>query len=130
MEEHQKGEKFTLIDPASYPEKPVSPKRWLIMLAGVVMSLGAGLGTVALVEHLDHSVRSSDELAQLTGLPVLGSIIRIETAEDISRSRRRRRLLWAVTGVSLIMGLVLVHFFYQDLWVLTARLLLLADKYS
>ena len=23
MEEHQKGEKFTLIDPASYPEKPV-----------------------------------------------------------------------------------------------------------
>ena len=77
MEENQKGEKFTLIDPASFPEKPVSPKRWLIFLAGFIMSLGAGFGTVALAEHLDHSVKSSDELARLTGLPILGSIIRI-----------------------------------------------------
>ena len=79
MEEGQKGEKFTLIDPASFPEKPVSPKRWLIFLAGVIMSLGVGFGTVALAEHLDHSVKNSDELARLTGLPVLGSIMRIQT---------------------------------------------------
>jgi uncharacterized protein involved in exopolysaccharide biosynthesis len=130
MEEHQKGEKFTLIDPASYPEKPVSPKRWLIFLAGVICSLGAGFGTVALAEHLDHSVKSSDDLARLTGLPVLGAIIRIETSEDITRARRKRRLIWAVTGSVLIMGLALFHFFYMDLWVLTARLLRLADKYT
>jgi polysaccharide biosynthesis transport protein len=130
MEEHQKGEKFTLIDPASFPEKPVSPKRWLIFLAGVVMSLGVGAGTVALAEHLDHSVKNSDDLARLTGLPVLGAIIRIETSEDITRARRKRRMIWGVTGFALIMGLALFHFFYMDLWVLTARLLRLADKYS
>ena len=130
MEEHQKGEKFTLIDPASFPEKPVSPKRWLIFLAGVIMSLGAGFGTVALAEHLDHSVKSSDDLARLTGLPVLGSIIRIQTREDITRARRKRKLIWAVIGLSLIMGLALFHFFYMDLWVLTARLLRLVDKYT
>ena len=130
MEEGQKGEKFTLIDPASFPEKPVSPKRWLIFLAGVIMSLGAGFGTVALAEHLDHSVKTSDELTRLTGLPVLGSIIRIETSEDVTRARQRRKLIWAVTGFSLIMGLALFHFFYMDLWVLTAKLLRLADKYS
>ena len=79
MEEHQKGEKFTLIDPASYPGKPVSPNRLLIRLAGLVLSLGVGVGCVALAEHLDHSVKSSDELVRLTGLPVLGSIIRIRT---------------------------------------------------
>ncbi len=130
MEEHQKGEKFTLIDPASFPEKPVSPKRLLILLAGVVMSLGAGFGTVALAEHLDQSVKSSDELARLTGLPVLGSIIRMQTSEDITRARRHRQLIWMVTGLSLVMGLALFHFFYMDLWVLTAKLLRLADKYS
>jgi len=63
-------------------------------------------------------------------LPVLGSIIRIETSEDITRARRNRKLIWAVTAFSLIMGLVLFHFFYMDLWVLTARLLRLADKYT
>jgi uncharacterized protein involved in exopolysaccharide biosynthesis len=130
MEEGQKGEKFTLIDPASYPEKPVSPKRWLILLAGVILSLGVGFGTVALAEHLDHSVKNSDELARLTGLPVLGSILRIQTAEDIIRARRKRKLIWTVTGFVLIMGLVLFHFFYMDLWVLTAKLLRLMDKYT
>ena len=130
MEEHQKGEKFTLIDPASFPEKPVSPKRWLIFLGRGHLSLGAGFGTVALAEHLDHSVKNSDELARLTGLPVLGSIIRIQTSEDIARARRKRKLIWGVTGFSLIMGLALFHFFYMDLWILTARLLRLADKYT
>jgi succinoglycan biosynthesis transport protein ExoP len=130
MEERQKGEKFTLIDPASLPEKPVSPKRWLILLAGVIMSLGAGVGTVALADHLDHSVKSAAELARLTGLPVLGSIIRIQTSEDILRAHHKRKLIWVVTGVSLVVALALFHFFYLDLWVLTARLLRLADKFS
>jgi polysaccharide biosynthesis transport protein len=130
MEEGQKGERFTLIDPASFPEKPVSPQRWLILLAGVIMSLGVGVGAVALAEHLDHSVKNSRELARLTGLPVLGTILRIQTREDIVEARRKRKLIWAVTGLALIMGLALFHFIYMDLWVLTARLLRLMDKYT
>lgn len=130
MEEHQKGEKFTIVDPASFPEKPVSPQRWLIALAGLIMSLGSGFGSVALVEHLDHSVKTSDELARLTGLPVLGSIARIRTTEDVSQTQRWRKLIWAVTGVALITGLLAFHFFYMDLWVLIAKLLRLARSYS
>jgi uncharacterized protein involved in exopolysaccharide biosynthesis len=130
MEEHQKGEKFTLIDPASFPQKPVSPNRLLILLAGVFCSLGAGLGSVALAEHLDHSVHNSDELSRLTGLPVLGSIIRIQTKEDVIQARRKRKLIWMVSGFSLIIVMVLFHFLYMDLWVLAAKLLRLADKYT
>jgi succinoglycan biosynthesis transport protein ExoP len=130
MEERQKGEKFTIIDPANFPQKPVSPKRWLIVLAGLIMSLGSGFGMVALAEHLDHSVKSSDELARLTGQPVLGSIARIWTTEDVTQARRKWKFIWAATGFSLMTGLLLFHFFYMDLWVLTARLLRLARKYS
>jgi succinoglycan biosynthesis transport protein ExoP len=130
MEEGQKGEKFTLIDPASFPEKPVSPKRWLILLAGAIMSLGVGFGTVALAEHLDHSVKNSDELARLTGLPILGSIMRIQTREDIIQASRKLKLTWMITGFALCMGLAFFHFFYMDLWVLTARLLRLMNKYT
>jgi succinoglycan biosynthesis transport protein ExoP len=130
MEEHQKAEKFTLIDPASYPEKPVSPNRWLIFLAGIALSIGSGIGMVGLSEHLDHSVKSSDDLIRLTGLPVLGSIARIITVEDVTRARRKRKLIWMVAGCSLITGLLLLHFLYMDLWVLTARLFRLASKYS
>jgi uncharacterized protein involved in exopolysaccharide biosynthesis len=130
MEEHQKGEKFSLIDSASYPEKPVSPPRLLIFLAGLILSIGSGIGMVGLSEHLDHSVKSSDDIIRLTGLPVLGSIGMIRTAEDVARAQRKRKLILAVTGFSLIMGLLLFHLFYMDLWILTARLLRLAHKYS
>lgn len=130
MEEHQKGEKFTLIDPASFPEKPVSPKRWLIFLVGIFCSLGAGAGSVAMAEQLDHSVHNRDELSHLTGLPVLGSIMRIRTREDVLREHRRRRLIWIVSCGSLFIGLVLIHFLYMDLWILAAKLMRLADKYT
>jgi succinoglycan biosynthesis transport protein ExoP len=122
MEEHQKAEKFILIDPPSLPETPISPKRKLIYLAGVFFGVISGLAFVFVADMLDHSVKSSDELAWLTGLPVLGTIMRIQTREDIAQTRRKRGLIWTITCLSLIMGLVLVHFFYLDLWILIARL--------
>jgi succinoglycan biosynthesis transport protein ExoP len=122
MEESQKAEKFTIIDPASYPEQPVSPQRGLIFLAGLILSLGAGLGMVALTENLDHSVKSADELAWLTGLPVLGTITRIVTPEDVARKKQRRRVVWSLIGLSLLAGLIIFHFFIMDLWILAAKL--------
>jgi succinoglycan biosynthesis transport protein ExoP len=121
MEEHQKGEKFTLLDPASYPEKPVKPPRLFIFLAGVLLSLGSGLGAVVIAEQLDHSVKTADELAWLSGLPVLGAIPRIETQEDLTQRKIRRRLLWGVSSLSLVLGLVIFHFYLINLWVLKTR---------
>jgi succinoglycan biosynthesis transport protein ExoP len=121
MEESQKAEKFTIIDPANYPEKPVAPKRGLIALAGLILGLGAGLGMVALAENLDHTVKSTDELAWLTGLPVLGRIVNIVTSEDIARQKHRQHLIWSITGVSIFALILIFHFFVMNLWILDAR---------
>ena len=72
MEESQKAEKFTLIDPASYPEKPVSPNRLLIMAGGVLLGLIAGIGSVLISDQLDHSVKDADDIGWITDIPVLG----------------------------------------------------------
>jgi protein tyrosine kinase modulator len=129
MEESQKAEKFTIIDPASYPEKPVAPKRGLIALAGLILGLGAGLGMVALAENLDHTVKSTDELAWLTGQPVLGRIALIVTPEDIARKKQRKHLIWSLMGLSLFAGIVIFHFFVMDLWILYARVGRFVGKY-
>ncbi len=121
MEEHQKAEKFTLIDPAS-AGKAVSPPRPTIFLVGIVLSFGGGFGTVALVEHLDQSVKTADELSRLTNFPVLGSIPRILTSEDVTREARRKRLICMVTAFSVIVGLILFNFFVRNLLVLAGRL--------
>jgi succinoglycan biosynthesis transport protein ExoP len=130
MEESQKAEKFTIIDPASFPEKPVAPKRGLIALAGLILGLGAGLGMVALTENLDSTVKSTDELAWLTGLPVLGQVARIVTTEDVARQKQRRRLIWSIIGIAIVVGILIFHFFIMDLWILFARGSRFVGKYS
>ena len=131
MEESQKAEKFTLIDPASYPEKPVSPNRLLIIAAaGLLLGLAAGVGTVLVSDQLDHSVKDADDLGWISDLPVLGSISRMLTPEHDLGLKRRRWIIAAATCFSLFLVLVLVHFFYRDLWVLMAQLMRLFNKYT
>ncbi|WP_449245595.1 GumC family protein [Desulfobacca acetoxidans] len=128
MEEHQKAEKFTLIDPASFPEKPVSPNRILIMAVGLLLGLAAGVGLVIATDQLDQSVKDADELAWLTELPILGTISSMQHTEEVNLIKKRRWIILAASGLSLLLVIVFLHFFYMDLWVVTARLLRLANK--
>ena len=84
---------------------------------------------VALTENLDHTVKSTDELAWLTGL-LLGQVARIVTPEDVARKKWRRRLIWSITGLSILVAIILFHFLVMDLWILFARVSRLAGKYS
>lgn len=79
LEKGQKGERFTLIDAARLPEKPISPNRPAIIMIGLVLGIGAGVGLAALREFSDHAVRNGDLLAKVTGVPVLAVIPEIIT---------------------------------------------------
>jgi succinoglycan biosynthesis transport protein ExoP len=122
MEQHQKGEKYTLIDPANLPETPVKPKKLLIILAGVFLGLGGGLALMLGRENLDTSIKSTTELAVLTKAPPLGIIAKITTSYDLARQHRRRWLILAATCFSLVTAILLFHFLYMDLYVLYSRL--------
>jgi polysaccharide biosynthesis transport protein len=130
MEEHQKGEKFTLIDPAQYPETPIKPKRQLIILAGLIMSVVAGLAVMVAVEVVDHSIKTPEELAWFTETAPLGIIAHIVTPAEVSKKRRRRWLLLIATCCSISVVILMVHMFYMDFWVLAAKLLRLSNKIS
>ncbi len=121
MEESQKAEKFTLIDPASFPEKPIQPNRLLISLAGLFLGLAAGIGWVAAQDHLDHSIKDSNDLAWLTPVPVLGSISKFYSPEELERAKKKRYLIAISTTLSLVLVLLAVHLFVTDLYVLVAK---------
>lgn len=130
MEESQKAEKFTLIDPASFPEKPVSPNRLLIIAAGLVLGLAGGVGMVMLSDQLDHTIKDAEDIGWLSDLPVLGSISFIRTPEYLRWIKKRRLIIAGATCLSVMLVLVLVHFFFRDLWVLMAQLIRLFNKYT
>jgi len=128
MEQHQKGEKFTIIDPASFPEEPVKPNKLLIILAGVVLGLGGGVALMFAREGLDTSIKDVDELYGLTKALPLGVIGIITTAYDLARQKRRRLMLLAATGISVLVVIVIFHFFIMDLYILVSKLQRVADR--
>ena len=122
LEKDQKGERFTLIDPARMPEKPYKPNRLAIILIGLVLAIGAGVGTAALKEFTDNAVYSVEDLVWATSRPVLASIPEIVTKKDLAR-KRIKHLSLAVGAVILLVGAVLLfHLYVMDLNVLWAKL--------
>jgi polysaccharide chain length determinant protein (PEP-CTERM system associated) len=123
LEREQKGERFTIIDAARLPEKPFSPNIPAILLIGLILGIGGGVGTASLREYSDHSVRSVEALAKLTGFPVLTAIPELVIEEDILRRRKKRKTLVVGAAACLFSGLLIFHFLIMDLDIFWAKLL-------
>lgn len=122
MEEEQLGESFQVIEPAFLPEKPFKPNRVAIMLIGVVLGCGFSVGSAAMREFSDRSVRDAESLEGLAGVRVISTIPSIVTAEDTA-ARRRRRWLATATSLCCVLGAVMAfHFLIMDLDVFYAKL--------
>jgi len=69
------------IEPATRPEDPVRPRTMLNTLLAAVVGGMISLGVVFLIEYLDDTVKTLDEVEQALGLPVIGTIAHIKTPE-------------------------------------------------
>jgi uncharacterized protein involved in exopolysaccharide biosynthesis len=118
LETERKGEKFTLIEPPLLPEEPAKPNRKAILLLGILFSFGGGIGTAALGESMDTSVRGRKGVTELLGVPPLGIIPYINTAEDFQRLKRTKRHVFGAAVGVLILGIIFIHFFIVPLDVL------------
>lgn len=122
LEREQMGERFTLIEAARQPEKPVSPNRPAILLIGLILGAGAGAGAAALKEVSDQSVRHAEALSRATQLPVLAGIPEIVTAGDRNLWNRRRLVAQIGMVAVLVAGFVVFHFLIMDLDILWAKI--------
>lgn len=123
LEKEQLGERFSIVDPARLPEKPVSPNVPAIMLIGLILGLGGGVGLAALRESSDRSVRSPEALARATSFPVLAAIPVIVTRQEIGQRQGRRKLTTAGVVLGLVAVVVVFNFWVMDLDVFWAKLL-------
>jgi tyrosine-protein kinase len=69
--------RLSVIDPAVAPLEASSPRVLLnTILAGILGTLLA-IGVVFLLEHLDDRVKSAEQIEAITGLPNLGTVMRM-----------------------------------------------------
>ncbi len=115
MEESQQGERFTIIDPALTPEKPSKPNRLAIALIGFVLALGFATGVAALRENLNTSIKSSADLARLTGLPILTTMPVMENSIERRRRHLRYFLIILLIVGTLAAALAAIHIYYMPL---------------
>jgi uncharacterized protein involved in exopolysaccharide biosynthesis len=115
LERGRKAERFTLIEPPVLPQRAHKPNQPAIMLFGLLLGLGAGLGTASVREALDRSVKSAADLAGRVAAPLIGSIPVTTTAGE--RRRRRRRVAAGIVLAMLAAGALLAayHFFVRPL---------------
>ncbi|EOU1942537.1 capsular biosynthesis protein [Clostridium perfringens] len=63
-----------VIQKPQLPENPVSPNKKLNILIAFVLGLMVGVGVVLLMEYLDNTFKSREELEKTLDLPIIGAI--------------------------------------------------------
>jgi polysaccharide chain length determinant protein (PEP-CTERM system associated) len=123
LEDDQKAERFSLLEPPRTPEQPVKPERRRIAALGFFLAIASSGGMAVMLEMLYGRVRGLGAVMAITGQRPLVIIPYIKVAAEATR---RRRLL---TGLALgvvaagLLGLMALHFFYQPLDILMMKVL-------
>jgi protein tyrosine kinase modulator len=110
MEQRQKGEQFRVLDPAIPAQAPAAPNRSRLLLVSLFLSLGLGVGVALLVDRLDTSFHTVDDLRTFTRVPVLASVLLIVTPAETRSRRWRTQLALAVTVLALALLVAGGHF--------------------
>jgi polysaccharide biosynthesis transport protein len=84
---------ISLVDTAIGPDSPVGPARMRSVMMALVLGLAVGVGLALLLEYLDDTIHSTEDIERFLRLPALVSIPRI------GNSAVRRRLLSSATSV-------------------------------
>ena len=123
LESENKGERFTLIDPAALPEEPISPNRPAILFLGFVFSLGSGIGFAFVADAISGAVHGARNIQMSLGVAPLAVIpYQMNMAELQKRKKLQKRTI-LVGFISVIVGVLLIHFLISPIDVLWFRIL-------
>jgi capsular exopolysaccharide synthesis family protein len=62
---------ISIVQPATFPVKPIRPRKALNLALGLFLAVFGGLGIAFLAEYLDHSFRTPMDVERMLQLPVL-----------------------------------------------------------
>jgi uncharacterized protein involved in exopolysaccharide biosynthesis len=123
LELESKGERFTLIDPAALPEKPISPNRTAIIIMGFILALGSSLGFAIAADIISGTVRGAKSVQILLGALPLSVIPYEMNLQDKVKTKRVKKRIIILFIAIIVSALLFIHFFVSPLDVLWFRIL-------
>lgn len=68
------GNNIRIIDSATVPKSPIKPKKRLALILALLGGFALGFGAAMLVEIIDQSIRTQEDVEEKLKLPYLGTI--------------------------------------------------------
>lgn len=68
-----------VIDVAETPVNPIKPNKTMNVAIGFVLGLMLGLGIVFMIEYLDNTIKTANDVEKYLGLPVIGTILHFDS---------------------------------------------------
>jgi polysaccharide biosynthesis transport protein len=113
MEQLQQGERFTILDPPSFPAKPDFPNRLKFCGIGLAVGMALGLLVAGTFEFMDDRLHSESEIKALLPMAVISEVPEVASPLDDNIAKKRMALGWATTAlvfVSILAGSVFTYF--------------------
>jgi len=102
MESKQKGEQFRIVDPAKIPIRPVEPDLKKMILLTLALGLGLGGGLAYLIETMDTSFKTPEEVEKELQLSVLVSMPIRYTVKELRIIKIKKVLAFASVTVGFL----------------------------
>ena len=115
LEAEQKGERFTMLENPSTPNRPLDPDPRKLFGLGLILSFLGGFGAVVGVEKIDERVRNPEQVEMSTGASILSVVPYIRTHEERRRNVRIILIGIIVIILSFIPAAYLVHHYHKPL---------------
>lgn len=118
LEVQRKGERFSLINPPEFPEKPDRPNRLAILLLGAFLAMAGGVGVGVAADNLDRRIYTADQLRRVMRVAPLAVIPYLPTESELMALGRRRAAV-SLAGLGVVLGAaVILHLAWMPLDVL------------
>jgi non-specific protein-tyrosine kinase len=69
---------LTVVEAAALPRRPVGPNSLMTIMLSIAIAFAISSGAAYLIEYLDDTFKTSEEITSVLGLPVLGHIAQID----------------------------------------------------
>lgn len=117
-----KGQRITVIDPATVPNQPYKPNRMLIAAGGSIFGLGLGIAVVLLIELLNPAIRREADITRSLGITPLVTIPYVRTPLEIVARRAVFVGLFLAFALGLPALLFAVHTYWMPLDLIYERI--------
>lgn len=123
LEQENKAERFSILEPPTFPDKPIKPNRKKIIALGLFGSIAAALGSVFLLESINARVRGADALSAISKVRTMVVIPYIHTQAEIRRKKYFYRYVIIAILAFILISMLIIHFLVMPLDLLTVKIL-------